>query len=240
VAKLTRSERLTKQGIVYFEADGILVRLTKKQSIEPDRNLQAIKAVSLAAPLSVQMRARVTVEGETADGRFSGYSTRAAVKLSQDYATAAQGLDGRRWWRNSAALHASLARSLFFHVTGGMWKGLQVRGSGRNVARIDFQGSSMGRGSTTIARTRRGKPFVVVKPEIVRNSTKAFGIWEKKAINVVEPRVEELSALAVVAGEAAARGIALAWGEDLIVGVAPGFRAMVESARRAMAADGVR
>ena len=230
MARLTRSERLGKQGIVFFEVDGVLARLTRAQSIDPAASMRAVEAVSVMAPLALHMRRRVRDEQRTADGPFSGYGRGGSVIMSEQYQRAA-GL-AKRYYRNSAAMHGALKNAgKLFSVTGKMWESLQVRGSGTSRAIVDFEGSSIGRG--TVVKTRRTKKGVILKnvPETVRNSAKARGIFDTRKINIIEPTQDELTACAATLTETAARGIQVAWGAQPTVDLAGSFARLVGDVR---------
>ena len=240
--KMTRSQRLGKQGIVFFEVDGVLARLTGSQSKafadEATRPVRAVTAVAVGLPLALQMRRRVRDEGITAKGPFAGYSRFAHVVMSQQYADAA-GLS-RRYWPSSAAMHGQLpGGNKLFSVTGKMWEGLQVRGSGKDRAVIDFGGTSMGKGINKIERTVKGKPVIRNKPAMVRNSEKAGGIFAKSGVNIVEPTEAEWSTSAAVMMAAVARGVSVAFGAEATAAIAPRFQTMVQQIRANLRRDGV-
>lgn len=240
--KMTRSQRLGKQGIVFFEVDGVLARLTGSQSKAfadgATRPIRAINAVAVGLPLALQMRRRVRDERITAKGPFAGYSRLAHVVLSQQYADAA-GLS-RRYWPSSAAMHGQLpGGNKLFSVTGKMWEGLQVRGSGKDRAVIDFGGTSMGKGVNKIERTVRGKPVIRNKPAMVRNSEKAGGILAKTGVHILEPTNDEWSTVGMVLMAAAAQGVALAFNAETSERIAPRFGTMVQQIRANLRRDGV-
>ncbi len=172
--KMTQSQRLAKRGIVHVEAGDVLARLTQAQSKDIDKAWRPIRAVALAVPLAQAMRTRVRDRRLTADGPIPRYGSR-PVLLSQTYASAAK--LGRRYWRSSIDMHDALPQHRGYYVTGKMWGGLQVRGSGR-AAIVDFAGSSPGRG-------KHGKPANV------RNQVKANAILRAHGVNVVEPNGRE-------------------------------------------------
>jgi hypothetical protein len=203
MAKLTQAQRLTRQGVAFVEVDGILARLTKKQSADPGKYARAVDAVALAVPLAARVRERVRDDRRPATGALPGYG-RALVYLSEQYAQQA-GL-AKMAWRSSDTMHAALGHAKMYHVTGGMWAGMQVRGSGPSSAVIDFGGSSIGRGTTTVSRQRGGRVVLVAKPVVVRNSQKAGGILFHHKIHVLEPTVDEIEACSGVLMERLAYG----------------------------------
>ena len=211
MARLTRSERLGKQGIVFFEVDGVLARLTKAQSAAPSKFANAVEAVSVMTPLALQMRKRVRDERKLASGVWGGYGRRASVLLSEQYATAA-GLS-RKYWPHSAAMHGNLKNgNKLFSVTGKMWESMQVRGMRQDRAVIDFQGSSVGRGVVVKRRTVKGVITLKNVPETVRNQSKANSIFSRSKINILEPTDQELEACAVEVIMYSKQGLEATWG----------------------------
>lgn len=238
MARLSTTERLGKRGIVHIEVGGVLARLTKAQSVDPGAYTRAIEAVSVATPLALQMRRRVRDEQRTAQGPWSGYSRASRVVLTEQYASAA-GL-AKRYYPHSAAMHANLRNGgKLFSVTGKMWEALQVRGSGRDRAVVDFAGSSLGRG--TVVKKRRGKNGVrlVAVPATVRNAQKAGAILRHRDINVVEPTDTELEACAALVIERGVNGVQVTWGETPTQSrVSGGVQKMAEQIRARLAQKG--
>jgi len=197
MARMTATERLGRQGVAHIEVDGLLARLTKRQSALADVAAyeRAATAVALAAPLALAMRHRVRDQRMPAQGSLPGYGRRRAI-MSREYAGAA-GLD-RTYYPSSQAMHDALPHRRAYDVTGGMWRGLQVRGSGASAAVIDFGGSSLSRGEVTF---RRGRGGIVVRAAKVRNGAKAGAIFSFSKINVLEPRHDEVDTIAGQLGE---------------------------------------
>ena len=207
---MTRSERLGKQGILFIEVDGILARLTKAQSAAPNKFANAVESVAVMTPLAIQIRKRVRDDRRLASGVWDGYGRRASVLLSKPYMAAA-GLS-RQYWPHSAAMHGNLKNgNKLFSVTGKMWEGMQVRGLARDRARIDFQGSSAGRGDVKYI-TKEGKKFKVVEPHNVRNQSKANSIFARRKVHVLEPTEEELTACGVEVIMYSKQGLEATWG----------------------------
>jgi hypothetical protein len=92
-------------------------------------------------------------------------------------------------------------------VTGGMWRGAEVRTSGRTLT-AEFVGKSMGRGLVDRTRieymTKGGKRQSRNKrtaiPNTVDNRYKAGRIWLQHRINVLAPRRGEIVLLSQWAG----------------------------------------
>lgn len=211
MARLTRAERLSRQGVAFVEVDGLLARLTRRQSADPSAYSRAVTAVALAAPLALAMRERVRDKRLLPGRKWPAFGRR-PVYFSDAYRQQA-GL-AKAWYASSQLMHAALSHQKGFFVTGGMWGGLQVRGSGRDSAIIDFGGSSIGRGVNKIERTRKGKTVLVNKPAVVRNSQKAGGIFTALKINVLRPEQSELDTAAAVLVERIANNWAVAAGGD--------------------------
>lgn len=234
---MTRAERLGKRGIVFVEVDGLLARLTVKQSAaavdDPARFLRATRAVAFAAPLALHMRRRVRDERKVASGVWSGYARRSSVVMTRAYADRA-GLP-KTWYRSSADMHAALPGSeRLFSVTGGMWDGLQVRGSGNDRAIIDFAGTSVGKGTTQVTRRRGGQPVLVTKPANVRNSAKARSIFDQRDVHILEPADAELVAMTEALVQSLAERQADAWGAEVRSVSSAGDRSLVESIMAAL------
>lgn len=188
----TPVEKLGRRGIVAFEIDGILARLTKSQSLDLEKHTRSIDAVAAATALMQRVRQRLRDERRTADGAMPGYGKK-PVALSEQYQRLA-GLP-RRWFNSSEQMHAALPNRTGYSVTGAMWAGLQVRGTGRNDAIADFAGRSVGRGHSKIIPRNRRKPILMNEPQIVRNSQKAGAILYFHRVNILEPTMSEAQAV---------------------------------------------
>lgn len=233
--RMTLEQRLAGRGIFAVEVDGVLARLTKSQSATAESRLAAFPLVEMGAKLAAQMRKRVTENGDLADQRFPGYSSRGKVKVSVQYAylaranvTPTQGKTdynsileiydkaGKkiaqkpiRQFANSAAFHsAANTKPGSYDVTGGMWSGLQARGSGADKVIIDFIGSSPGTGKSEQLRSYSQRGYrhsaEVVKRSWVRDASaqnrfKAWVIYNRHKINVLKPSENELDTLSVKA-----------------------------------------
>ena len=178
----TAAEKFGKRGILVWEVDGALARLTKAQSQGDTVSKTILQAlVTKGAQLAVQIRKRVQERGDLGDQRFPGYGPRPR-KMAPSYARAAR-LAPESWpwpqqpnesenvvtrdkdlkvaqviptWTfpDRRAIQAQLGRpDGSYTVTGRMWEGLQARGSGKDSVILDFQGSSEGTGKALKART---------------------------------------------------------------------------------------
>jgi hypothetical protein len=237
MARKTRAERLGSQGVVFVEVDGILARLTKKQSADPGQFVRAVQAVAVGVPVAKHIRTRVRDERRLAEGVWGGYGRSRSVTMTREYQQAA-GL-AKRFYPNEAAMHGNLPgikRKRLFDVTGKMWDGLQVRGSGRSKAMIDFEGSSMGRG-TELKPTGRGERRRIVKKNaIVRNSQKAATVLAARDINIIQPAQTENVAMADAVSQVVGVQMAVAFDADRLTMATIGERSLVESIKRSLTA----
>jgi hypothetical protein len=199
MATLTRLERLNRRGIIAFEIDGILARLTKAQSAKPEIDRAVHEALTKqAAVVAADIRARVQLRGELA-GQTPSKRSRRRIILSADYARAAKLQPASERFGLTvpggiAALYAKTGRPLqSYTATGGMWEGLQARASGANSAIIDFAGSSEGRGKPIFGRPKDGtrKTLIGTSTERVRNQWKAGGIFAQTGVHVLLPTQDE-------------------------------------------------
>lgn len=235
---MTTMERLKGRGILAWEFDGVLGRLTQAQSKGQTGDLNVLSGlVKSTAKLASTIRDRVTKRGDLAGQRFPGYSPR-SVKYSPGYAQQA-GLAPEPWpfprridenrnvvirgknlevnqliptytYSSRAELQQDIGRpDGSYYVTGGMWRGLQVRGSGSGSAIIDFQGSSEGAGRTVRMRTyyyagegprggimTRGSWASARLPAKVRNSSKGGAIYDAHRVHVLLPKQDEIEGIA--------------------------------------------
>lgn len=105
---------------------------------------------------------------------------------------------------SSAHFHKVIGRQVAGNISGGMWKGLEVRNIGTRGAIIEFKGRSMG---AIIKRTSRGK---FKQRNLVGNKRKARTVWLTLKVNVIQPTQREIdsigAAAVVVWGKAIAYG----------------------------------
>ena len=237
MARKTRAERLGSQGIAFVEVDGLLARLTKQQSADPGKFVRAVQAVAVGVPVASHIRTRVRDERRLAEGVWGGYARGGSVAMTRDYQSAA-GLP-KRFYPNEAAMHGNLPgrkRSQLFNVSGKMWDGLQVRGSGRSKALIDFEGSSLGRGTQLKPTGRGDKRKIVKKPAIVRNSQKAATVFAARDINIVQPSQTENIAMADAVSQVVGVQMAVAFNADRLSMSTLGEQSLVESIKRSLSA----
>lgn len=208
-----RVEKLNKGGILAWEVDGVLGRLTKAQSTAFRRGelfaLQLPPLVEMGVVVATHMRDRAQGRGVLADSPPEAPSERrgwhkeagnwvAGQVVSPEYAAAA-GLPSTTY-ASSADLHRAAGKIGVGNVTGGMWAGIQARGSGRSAVIIDFGGSSPGHGGAATYATKGasvgsegGKPIplMVRAPETVRNQQKAWVVFSKHKASPIEPSPTE-------------------------------------------------
>lgn len=231
--------KLNSKGIIAWEVDGVLARLTKGQSGRVDDFANIMPMLDVGVELARAIRKRVQEQGELGDignkDSFAKYGAKARYPVSQQYAQLA-GAKAKltRYWDGQEAAQrlqpAKLAIAPFksaaqfheladskprrFTVTGGMWQGLQARGSGQSNVILDFQGSSPGAGNQQAMRVwawrnydGTPKPVEITlyttTPANVRNSEKATMVAKMARVHVLRPRLAEITAIAeLVAAEA--------------------------------------
>lgn len=205
---------LNSKGIATWSVDGVLARFSKKQSKDQDSMALLQPLVQLGAEQAAAIRARVQHGGDLAGQSWGGYSTqRRKYKVPPRYAGLA-GVGGAVFgfrarakhgqplgaavpvavFRSSADFHAqSRGGAGAFSPTGGMWAGLQARASGDNAVRIEFGGSSAGRGDNIRVPdvTAKGGFVAVPTDALVQNRFKGGAIFDKLAVNVLQPSERE-------------------------------------------------
>jgi hypothetical protein len=116
---------------------------------------------------------------------------------------------------NVGRMYAEMGRrSETYRVTGGMWRGLQVRGSGR-VFILDFGGTSEGRGRPILVRRKdgsRGKVLVAVASDRVRNRWKGGAIHQRHGVHVLLPTQSEVDQLGATVLQSVQRRVSLVLG----------------------------
>lgn len=251
MAKMTALERLSKRGIVAWEVDGVLARLTQQQSERGDAEKAVIKAlVDQGAILAGAIRTRVETKGDLGGQRFPGYKRGGKVAMSETYAAAANADPGpwtwgppdeSRWrivrgkdlrptrimsirvFTSSADFHARAnTKPGSYSVSGGMWKGIQARGSGASSVIIDFAGSSEGSGKSQRFPSYRGRSdrsvgsrstnVIGYFSERARNGWKAGAIFDRHRVHVLMPTDGEIDEVASEIGNAAGRYVSLILG----------------------------
>lgn len=206
-----RREKLGRRGIISFEIDGVLARLTKGQSSTELGRQEFIPKALFGGQMLRDVRDRVTKRQQLGEGdRFKGYASKSRAILSAEYAQAA-GVNAKVW-RTERHFHRRLrSPEGSFVVTGGMWAGAEARLSGKKVV-LEFVGSSQARA----AETPNGRPKSVSKrieyetktgkkgsrwsrtavPGTVTNRRKAGRIWFLMRVNVLNPTKAEVQQLA--------------------------------------------
>jgi hypothetical protein len=199
MAKMSAVVRLSRRGFIVWEADGILARSTEAQG-KADFSAQQMtrKLLELGINMAKSIRARVRDHGDLGKGQaFPGYGRSRELITTMRYAQLANtGADERnplpkpfqttaggstitnvseRGFTDSRAFHTlSKTKDGSYNVTGGMWRGLQVRTPGGGNVRIDFNGTSPG----TMGN--------------VRNAMKAGAIYEAHNVHILKPTAAEL------------------------------------------------
>lgn len=232
----SRVEKLNKGGILAWEVDGVLGRLTKAQSKNEAFVLRMKPIVEMGVILATHIRDRSIGILSSSDElpqpcdkrgwHREGPGERVPGQVvSAEYA-AAGGLPTTTF-ASSADLHnaAKPIRGVqrYANVTGGMWAGIQARGSGKSGVIIDFGGTSPGHGSakpTFVATAERvggegGKPIPVMvrAGEMVRNQNKAWVVFTKVGKSPIEPLGVENIALCEAATALMQRAVIREFGD---------------------------
>lgn len=176
----------------------VQVRYTKKAQGDASLMDRLRQPMLLGEELAKRIRQRVsqgnlaTPAKPYASGTMTGKNGRQrSYRVSQDYATAL-GLQRNRF-ASSADFHSAAGtKPNTFSVSGGMWKGIQVRNFGTSACVIDFAGSSLG-AAVQSTKTRTGRQRS--KPVLVRNADKAARVFRSSQVNVVQPKDTEQEAL---------------------------------------------
>lgn len=195
----SRLERLGKRGIVAFYVDDVLARLTKKQSSNAETKAAALPIARAGGALMVGLKKRVSQRGDLGDGNvFPGYAKKQRVVLSAPYRDAA-GVKNDTYL-NEDVFHKRLKSKIGgYVVTGGMWRGAEVRTTGKMLV-FEFTGRSMGRGKRKPARveyiTKAGKKQrrykFTAEAETADNRYKGGRIWIYHKVNVLAHKRREL------------------------------------------------
>lgn len=145
--------------------DGDLQELLTKWS----KNATAEIRAALQQPMAIAQATASHIHDRVIRGQFASppqpYKQRATAGprkhksyyISPAYAVAA-GLGERTKFRSSAEMHGAIGSTPGkSNVTGGMWRGLQVRNYGSEFAVIEFGGSSLGSKSVLTANSKAVK-----------------------------------------------------------------------------------
>lgn len=206
-------DRLTRRGMVAWRVDGVLARLTQRQSGGTDlAKAVAREVVEAGAQAAVALRKRVTDNGDLAGQRFPGYSTRRSRGMDPQYmrqagapvphqvtytprgSSKAITVTTERYATSSEFHRAAQTRDGSYNVTGGMWAGLQARGTGKASVIIDFAGSSLGSGGEREVKIK-GRTRYTYTSARVRNSWKARGIFDNHKVHVLKLSRGELDGM---------------------------------------------
>lgn len=191
----TTLENLGRRGIVAFEVDGVLARLTKKSSANDAMRRKLVPVVTLVAVVAAHVRNRVR-DKKKAASKWAGYSKRGKRLLPTKY-------------RGALSAHypssAAIPRKGLASVTGAMWDNVEVVARGRDGGKIGFRGTSSGIGLTKPRRLGGLRfPVRAVFDQRVRNQTKANQLFANTRLHVLEPTFSENLAIADAIGSATA------------------------------------
>lgn len=228
----SRVEQLNKKGILSWEVSGVLGRLTKAQTQDEAFALRMKPLVELGVILAVHMKERVVgksilagtspVAPSDKTGRHKeGGEWVPGQVVSAEYAAAA-GLPTTTF-PSVAAMKEATGRQGVGNTSGGMWGGLQARGSGQSGVIIDFGGNSVGHGTgkpvlvegAPSIDTPNGKPIptMVRSAEMVRNQQKAWVVFVKHGASPLEPLDTENQALCEAATAMAQKAVIKSFGD---------------------------
>ena len=212
--RLSDVQKARKRGMFAIEVDGMLLRLTKKQTAQTKRDVRMARSLGdvlrLAQLTARHVRARMLRGHSATKPRQRGARSQWIVRKA--YAD----LVGARSHRHNskrafyAAAGASFATS---SISGGMWRGLEVRGTGRDGAIISFRGSSIG-GTGKSGRTKSGKKRRGATAARVKNTIKAATVWRNKRVNVLQPTTKEVAAMGAAAAVRAFDNVGATLGLD--------------------------
>lgn len=211
--------------------NGVRVRLTKKQREFPIKErLRLSRWVRAVAHVAAAYRRRFIRPKVSLDARRlrpkSGDAS-GGYLISKDYRRK-MGLS-KSWFRSRAEfLRAKPKPRAMFWNTGGMWGmappdqmgtkggGMQVRGSGRDKAVIDFAGSSVGRSTVATGTITRGKNKGKTKYKgKVRNALKAATVYRQTGVQLTAPDDDLIEDLVLHVQETAAAEARAALGIDV-------------------------
>lgn len=204
-------------ALIAFDVEGVLARLTKKQAGEdaPVR-IQFRNMVEFGAIVAAAIRRRVQGQGQLAQGQTWRYSTRnTGVRMSQQYRALA-GVAAHQHFASESAMHlAAGTKPGSFSVTGGMWEGLQSRyQTGRGI-RIEFAGTSLGRGKEQKVgvHPKSGRAVIKTANQQVRNALKGTSIG-KRGISLLALTDEDRADIVTACRCVAARRVGDAFGYE--------------------------
>lgn len=191
--------RIKSKGGFAFEVEGVLARLSKKQSQKVEA--WQVSALRAGTKHAADVRNRVSTRGMLGPGDSPvPFARKSRVVISPAYAKMAGAEFERN--KNEELFHRRVgSRTGTYRVTGGMWSGVQVRIIGREIV-IEFAGSSEGRGkvrSRDVAFTEKGRNMV--RRELyavsgrVTNRDKARLIHMLHRINPLAPFPIEIEAI---------------------------------------------
>ncbi len=196
-----QAAKLRSKGYIAFEVDGVLARVSKsKKPRSADVTRKLTKASRIGAIYAAHVKKRA-MKGDYATkplpystaGDDSKKGGRPSYVVSQAYSERTDA-GKENHGRSSADWHKK-AGSIPGNTTGLMWLGLQARNFGKFGVRIDFGGSSIGTSSISRVKTsKKGKKAKLGRK--VRNQWKASAVFRNLKVNVLQPKVEEVQAMA--------------------------------------------
>ena len=196
---------------------GVRVRLTKRQRQLPSRErLRLSRWVRAVGHCAAASRRRWLVDRKVTPSldKVRGVYRRGRYVISQTYARK-MGLE-RNWFRSREEFLREKPRARVpYWNTGGMWGkappdqygtkggGMQVRGSGRSGAVIDFYGQSVGRSTVEAGTFKRGKRAGQTRYKgRIANALKAATVFQQTGNNLTTPDDDQIEDLIAYVTEA--------------------------------------
>jgi len=187
---------------------GVRARLTKRQRQLPSRERLRLSAFVRAVAHVAAANRRRWLRPQSIRGldKIPGRTIRGRYVISRRYARK-MGMD-RNWFRSREEFLSQKPKRIPYYNTGGMWGnappdqygrtggGMQVRGSGRSGAIIDFYGRSVGSSSTNGGVYKSGKRKGQTKwSGKVSNALKAGTVKKHTGNNLTVPTDEQMEDL---------------------------------------------
>lgn len=202
--------------------DLVLVRVNGKKVPEAIAQNRFDRIENLSRALITVTRLAKTIRKRAQRGRFASQrrpyrtggkwdSQKGEIRnyyISEGYAEAVNA--PFRKFKSSAHFHTVIGKQVAGNVSGGLWKGLEVRNIGTRGAIIEFKGRSMG---AVIKRTSRGK---FKQRNNIGNKKKAATVWLTLRVNIIQPLPKEIEAIGAAAVEV--------WGKSVAYGAKPDLK----------------
>lgn len=180
-----------KGGILSVEVEGVLARLTRKESASAELRKRLPAMVSVGAVVGSVIRDRVRGDQKPASA-WKGYSRRGSRHVPRRIRQKARQVSRPRY----ASSHA-IPRQGLASVTGAMWQNVESVSAGADSARIQFRGTSDGFRWLNLGML--GGLRFPVRSAIdvrIRNQSKANAIHRHTGLHVLDTTNGEILAVA--------------------------------------------